>query len=139
MIQMKSVMKVIDNSGAQLAECIKVLRNGKYASLGDEVVVVVKRARPISTAGSNGNGRGPTTSTTEGGALRKGDVRRAVIVRTKKETSRLDGRYIKFDDNACVLLNNQGQPLGTRILGVVANELRLKKWTKIISLAPRTV
>lgn len=105
-----------------------------YASMthvGDEIVCVVKRARPIN----------PSLIGTQAASLKvkKGDVRHAVVVRTKKEVSRPDGRYIRFDDNACILLNQKKEPLGTRVLGVVAAELRQKKWMKLVSLAPRVV
>ncbi|KAJ2763042.1 54S ribosomal protein L38, mitochondrial [Coemansia nantahalensis] len=130
MIQLKSRLTVIDNSGALVAECIKVLRNARWAEVGDEIVVAVKRARPISDK---------TSAALSAAKIRKGDVRRAVIVRTKKEIRRPDGRYVRFDDNACVLLNNQQQPLGSRILGLVAAELRFKNWIKIVSLAPQVV
>ncbi|KAJ2692834.1 54S ribosomal protein L38, mitochondrial [Coemansia spiralis] len=130
MIQLKSRLTVIDNSGALVAECIKVLRNARWAEVGDEIVVAVKRARPISDK---------TSASLSAAKIRKGDVRRAVVVRTKKEIRRPDGRYVRFDDNACVLLNNQQQPLGSRILGLVAAELRFKNWVKIVSLAPRVV
>ncbi|KAJ2345884.1 54S ribosomal protein L38, mitochondrial [Coemansia erecta] len=130
MIQLKSRLNVIDNSGAVVAECIKVLKNARWASVGDEIVVAVKKARPISEK---------TTNVQSAAKLRKGDVRRAVIVRTKKEIRRPDGRYVRFDDNACVLLNNQQQPLGSRILGLVSAELRFKNWVKIVSLAPRVI
>ncbi|RUP45539.1 ribosomal protein L14b/L23e, partial [Jimgerdemannia flammicorona] len=97
----------------------------------DEIVCVVKKARPISSSLA-----GTQAATIK---VKKGDVRRALIVRTRKEMSRPDGRYIRFDDNACVLLNNKKEPLGTRVLGVVAAELRQKKWMKVVSLAPRVV
>lgn len=99
--------------------------------LGDEIVCVVKRARPIN----------PNLAGTQAAAqkVKKGDVRHALVVRTKKETARPDGRYIRFDDNACILLNNKKEPLGTRVLGVVAAELRQKNWLKAASLAPRVV
>ncbi|CAM0136532.1 54S ribosomal protein L38, mitochondrial [Umbelopsis sp. WA50703] len=131
MIGLKGTMSVIDNSGAIIAECIKVMSGGRYARLGDEIVCVVKRARPIN----------PSLIGTQAATLKvkKGDVRHAVIVRTKKEVGRPDGRYIRFDDNACILLNQKKEPLGTRVLGVVAAELRQKKWMKLVSLAPRVV
>lgn len=102
---------------------------------GDEIVVVIQKARPISNVS-------PTGSSSGGGGgqkVRRGDVRHAVVVRTKKETQRPDGRIIRFDDNACVLLNNRKEPLGTRINGVVGMELRNKGWGKIVSLAPKVV
>ncbi|KAJ1673003.1 54S ribosomal protein L38, mitochondrial [Spiromyces aspiralis] len=130
MIQMKSRLNVIDNSGALVAECIKVLKNAKWASVGDEIVIAVKKARPISEK---------TAANMSAAKIRKGDVRRALIVRTKKGIRRPDGRVVTFDDNACVLLNNQRQPLGSRILGLVAAELRYKNWAKVVSLAPKVV
>jgi ribosomal protein L14 len=103
----------------------------KLISIGDEIVCVVKRARPIN----------PNIAGTQAAAqkVKKGDVRHAVVVRTKKEMSRPDGRTIRFDDNACILLNQKKEPLGTRVLGVVSAELRNKNWMKAVSLAPRIV
>ncbi|TCD62049.1 hypothetical protein EIP91_007525 [Steccherinum ochraceum] len=131
MIGLKGTLNVIDNSGALLVECINVLKqkvNNGWGSVGDEIVCVVKKARPINAA-------------TSANALkvRRGDVRRAVIVRTKKLVRRPDGRFIRFDDNAAVLLNNKREMLGTRIGGVVSADLRMKGWGKIISLAPKVV
>ncbi len=122
MIQVQTYLTVTDNTGAKKVQCIRVLggSNRKYASLGDQIVVTVKNAIPNATA-------------------KKGEVYRAVIVRTKKEVRRPDGTYIKFDDNACVLLNKQGEPLGTRILGPVAREARQKGFTKITTLAPEVI
>ena len=122
MIQMRSVLEVADNSGARKLGCIKVLggTRRKYATLGDIIVVSVKDALPNSK-------------------IKKGDVARAVIVRTRKEVKRLDGSYIKFDDNSAVLINPQGDPVGTRIFGPVARELRAKRFMKIISLAPEVL
>ncbi|KAJ3106584.1 hypothetical protein HDU97_005949 [Phlyctochytrium planicorne] len=131
MILLKSLLKVIDNSGAIVVECINVMGGARVASLGDEIVCVVKKARPLSEiAGSSGSASGE-------GKLKKGDVARALVVRTKKEVRRLDGTFIKFDDNACVMLNKAGQPLGNRVLGVIASECRQKRWAKITSLAPK--
>ena len=121
--------QVIDNSGALLIECVNVLKqkvNNGWGSVGDEIVCVVKRARPISGQQS--------ASVTK---VRQGDVRRAVIVRTRKAVRRPDGRFIRFDDNAAVLLNNKREMLGTRIAGVVSADLRMKGWGKIVSLAPK--
>jgi large subunit ribosomal protein L14 len=114
-------MIVADNSGAKEVLCIRVLggTSRKYASIGDKVVVTVKSALP-------------------GGELKKGTVSKAVIVRTAKEIRRSDGSYIRFDDNACVLLNNSGEIRGTRIFGPVARELR-EKYMKIVSLAPEVL
>ncbi len=122
MIQMRSILEVADNSGAKKIGCIKVLggTRRRYATLGDVIIVSVKDALPNSK-------------------IRKGDVVRAVIVRTKKEVKRSDGSYIKFDDNSGVLINPQGEPIGTRIFGPVARELRAKRFMKIISLAPEVL
>ncbi len=122
MIQVQTMLEVADNTGAKKAMCIKVLGGSRrrYATLGDIIVITVKEAAPNST-------------------IKKGSVNRAVIVRTVKEVRRIDGSYIKFDNNAAVLINNQGEPLGTRIFGPVARELRSKKFTKIISLAPEVL
>lgn len=122
MIQMKSRLGVADNSGARKVECIKVVGGSKrrYASIGDTIMVSVKEALPNSN-------------------VRKGEVKRAVVVRTRKELSRDDGTYIRFDDNAAVLVDEQDQPLGTRIFGPVARELRGRKYMRIISLAPEVL
>lgn len=122
MIQMQTVLNVADNSGAKKVACIKVLGGSKrrYAGVGDVIVVSVKEAIPNSK-------------------VKKGDVMRAVIVRTAKETKRSDGSYLKFDDNSAVLINNQMEPVGTRIFGPVARELRAKQFMKIISLAPEVL
>jgi large subunit ribosomal protein L14 len=122
MIQMRTILDVADNSGARKVGCIKVLGSSKrkYASLGDVIVVSVKDAIPNAK-------------------IKKGDVVRAVVVRTKKGVKRSDGSYIKFDDNSAVLITQQNEPLGTRIFGPVARELRAKKFMKIISLAPEVL
>src|SRR4030066_2221750 len=122
MIQLRSMLEVADNSGAKKAQCIKVLGGShkRYARLGDIVVVSVKEAIPESN-------------------VKKGDKARAVVVRTKKEHRRPDGSYIRFDQNAVVLINPQNEPLGTRIFGPVARELRWKEFTKILSLAPEVL
>ena len=122
MIQTQTRLKAADNSGAKSLLCIKVLGGSKrrYAGVGDVVVVSVKEAIPNSK-------------------VRKGDVMRAVVVRTKKELRRADGSYIKFDDNSAVLINLQNEPVGTRIFGPVARELRAKNFMKIISLAPEVL
>ena len=122
MIQSYTYMDVADNSGAKQAMCFHVLGGTKrrYASLGDLIVVSVRDAIPRA-------------------AVKKGDVMKAVIVRTKKGSRRSDGSHIKFDQNACVLVNAQGDPVGTRIFGPVARELRTKKYMKIISLAPEVI
>jgi large subunit ribosomal protein L14 len=122
MIQMQTVLDVADNSGAKKVFCIKVLggTRRKYASLGDVIVVSIREALPASK-------------------VKKGDVHRAVIVRTRKQVRRGDGSYIRFDNNSAVLINPQGEPIGTRIFGPVARELRAKNFMKIISLAPEVV
>ncbi|MBC8459661.1 MAG: 50S ribosomal protein L14 [Deltaproteobacteria bacterium] len=122
MIQTQTKLRVADNSGAKLLLCIKVLGGSKrrYARVGDIVVVSVKEAIPNSK-------------------VKKGNVMRAVIVRTAKEIRRADGSYIKFDDNSAVLINQQNEPIGTRIFGPVARELRAKRFMRIISLAPEVL
>ena len=122
MIQQESMVKVADNSGAKTAQVIRVLggTRRRYAGLGDVVIVAVKNALP-------------------NGTVKKSDVARAVVVRTAKETRRKDGSYIRFDENAVVIINEQGEPRGTRIFGPVARELREKKYAKIVSLAPEVL
>ena len=122
MIQEETDLVVADNSGARRVRCIRVLGGSKrrYAGVGDVIVVTVKTALP-------------------GGGIKKGEVSRAVIVRTRKETRRRDGSYIRFDENAAVLLNAQGEPRGTRIFGPVARELRDRNYMKIVSLAPEVL
>ncbi len=122
MIQMQTVLSVADNSGAKRVMCIKVLGGSKrkYASIGDVVVVTVKEAIP-------------------NGKVKKGDILKAVVVRTAKEIGRADGSFIRFDDNSAVLVNQQGEPIGTRIFGPVARELRAKHFMKIVSLAPEVL
>ena len=122
MIQQESVVKVADNSGAKTALVIRVLggTRRRYAGLGDVVIVAVKNALP-------------------NGTVKKSDVARAVVVRTAKETRRKDGSYIRFDENAVVIINDAGEPRGTRIFGPVARELREKKYAKIVSLAPEVL
>jgi large subunit ribosomal protein L14 len=122
MIQMQTNLEVADNSGARRVQCIKVLGGSKrkVAAVGDIIVVSVKEAIPK-------------------GRVKKGDVHRAVIVRTAKELRRDDGSAIRFDRNAAVLINKQGEPIGTRIFGPVTRELRAKKFMKIISLAPEVL
>ena len=130
-VELTDCEQVIDNSGALLVECVNVLKqkvNNGWGGVGDEIVCVVKRARPVSAAAQ-------ASSTAV--KVRKGDVRRAVIVRTKKPVRRPDGRLIRFDDNAAVLLNNKRDMLGTRIGGVVSADLRMKGWGKIVSIAPK--
>ena len=139
MIQLKSLLNVIDNSGARIVECVNVLGGGTVGSLGSEIVVVVKRAKPIPLDTRTAKGAVTSSSLNLASKLKKGDVGKAVIVRTKKEVRRPDGTWIRFDDNACVMLNAKKEPLGTRVLGVVASEIRQKKWAKIASMTPRLI
>jgi len=122
MIQQESRLRVADNTGAKEVLCIRVLGGSgrRYAGLGDIIVGTVKDAIP-------------------GGAVKRGDVVKAVVVRTRKEARRNDGTYIRFDDNACVLINDQQQPRGTRIFGPVGRELRDRKFMRIVSLAPEVL
>jgi large subunit ribosomal protein L14 len=122
MIQQESRLKVADNTGAREVLCIRVLGGSsrRYAGVGDVIVAAVKDANP-------------------GGSVKKGDVVKAVVVRTKKESRRSDGTYIRFDDNACVIIDNNQQPRGTRIFGPVARELRDRRFMRIVSLAPEVL
>jgi large subunit ribosomal protein L14 len=122
MIQSETRLTVADNSGARVLYCIKVLGGSRrrYASVGDVIVVSIKDAIPNAK-------------------VKKGEVHKAVVVRTSKEVRRPDGSYIRFDDNSAVLINNQREPLGTRIFGPVARELRAKRFMKIVSLAPEVI
>lgn len=122
MIQMQSNLDVADNSGARRVMCIKVLGGSKrkYASLGDVIIVSVKEAIP-------------------NGKVKKGEVARAVVVRTSKEVRRADGSYIRFDSNSAVLIDTKGEPIGTRIFGPVARELRARQYMKIVALAPEVL
>ena len=122
MIQMTSVLDIADNSGAKKVFCIKVLGGSRrrYAGIGDIVIVSIREAIP-------------------GAKVKKGEVSRAVIVRTRRELHRSDGSYIRFDGNSAVLINKENEPLGTRIFGPVARELRAKRFMKIISLAPEVL
>ena len=122
MVQVETVLDVADNSGARAVRCIRVLggTRRRYASVGDEIIVSVREALPNTK-------------------VKKGDIMRAVIVRTAKEIGRPDGSYIRFDTNSAVLLDNQREPIGTRIFGPVARELRAKRFMKIVSLAPEVL
>jgi large subunit ribosomal protein L14 len=122
MIQMRTILEVADNSGAKRVQCIKVLGGSRrrYAQLGDVIVVSVKEALP-------------------GTKVKKGEVAQAVVVRMRHQISRGDGSYIRFDENSAVLINKEREPIGTRIFGPVARELRAKKFMKIISLAPEVL
>ena len=122
MIQMQTRLRVADNSGAKEVMCIKVLGGSqrRYASVGDIIVVSIKESMPQSK-------------------VKKGDVAKDVVVRTKRKVRRADGTFIRFDDNSAVLINNQKEPIGTRIFGPVARELRAKQFVKIVSLAPEVL
>lgn len=122
MIQMQTRLRVADNSGAKEVMCIKVLGGShrRYASVGDIIVVSIKESMPVSK-------------------VKKGDVAKAVVVRTKRKVLRADGTFIRFDDNSAVLINNSKEPIGTRIFGPVARELRAKQFVKIVSLAPEVL
>jgi len=122
MIQQESILRIADNTGAKTALCIRVLGGSRrrYAGVGDVIVATVKDAIPNA-------------------GIKKGDVVKAVVVRTAKETRRKDGTYIRFDDNAAVIINQQGEPRGTRIFGPVGRELREKRYMKIVSLAPEVL
>ena len=122
MIQQESILRIADNTGAKSALCIRVMGGSgrRYAGVGDVIVATVKDAIPNAS-------------------IKKGEVVQAVVVRTAKETRRRDGTYIRFDDNAAVLINQQGEPRGTRIFGPVGRELREKKYMKIVSLAPEVL
>ncbi len=122
MIQLRTVLEVADNSGAKRVQCIKVLGGSRrrYASVGDIIVVAVREAEPNTP-------------------IKKGEVKKAVVVRTRKEMRRADGTYVKFDSNAAVMVNDSKEPVGTRIFGPVARELRAKRFMKILSLAPEVL
>ena len=122
MISVETMLRISDNSGARRAQCIRVLggTRRRYATVGDVIVVAIKDALP-------------------GGTVKKGEVARAVVVRTRKEHRRRDGSYIRFDENAAVIVDKEGEPKGTRIFGPVARELREKRFMKIISLAPEVI
>ena len=122
MIQQESKLKVADNTGAKVIQCIRVMggTGRRYAHLGDTIIVSVKKAIP-------------------GSVVKKGEISKAVIVRAKKEVRRSDGSYIRFDENAAVLIDNQQEPKGTRVFGPVARELREKQFMKILSLAPEVL
>lgn len=122
MIQQESILRIVDNTGAKSALCIRVLGGSgrRYAGVGDVVVATIKDAIPNA-------------------GIKKGEIVQAVVVRTAKETGRRDGTYIRFDDNAAVLISPQGEPLGTRIFGPVGRELREKRYMKIVSLAPEVL
>ncbi|KAM4057158.1 ribosomal protein [Hirsutella rhossiliensis] len=128
MIQLKTILNCIDNSGAALVECVLVIGQKRAARIGDRVVVVVQEQRGSASGGMAG--------LSAANKVKRGDIRHAVIVRTRYPSQRRDGSVARFDDNACVLLNKNGDPVGSRINGVVGAELRRKKWSRILSMAP---
>ncbi|KAK3066061.1 54S ribosomal protein L38, mitochondrial [Teratosphaeriaceae sp. CCFEE 6253] len=123
---------VIDNSGAAVAECVKVLKMHRAAKIGDRIIVVVQKQRSFGPE----SGSGGSVSVSAANKVRRGDIRHAVVVRTAKKYQRPDGSVVKFDDNACVLINKGGEPIGSRLSGVVGKEVRERGWSKILSLAP---
>ncbi|KKA28085.1 hypothetical protein TD95_003623 [Thielaviopsis punctulata] len=125
MIQLKTMLNCIDNSGAAVVECAMVVGQKRHARIGDRLVVVVQKQRGSAESG-----------TTMANKVKRGDMRHAVVVRTRQMSQRPDGSVVRFDDNACVLINKAGDPVGSRINGVVGQELRRKKWSKILSMAP---
>lgn len=122
------MLNCIDNSGAAMVECVMVVGQKKLASVGDRIVCVVQTQRGATSQGMS--------ATSAGNKVKRGDIRHGVIVRTKYKVQREDGSVVRFDDNACVLISKSGDPIGTRINGVVGAELRRKKWSKILSMAP---
>ncbi|KAL6249218.1 54S ribosomal protein L38, mitochondrial [Rhinocladiella similis] len=131
MIQLKTLLNCIDNSGAAIVECVQVMRKKtQHARIGDRIIVVVQKQRSFGADNPGGSSLGIANK------VRRGDIRHAVVVRAKKEIQRKDGSLIRFDDNACVLINRNGDPIGTRLSSMVGAELRDKKWSKILSLAP---
>jgi large subunit ribosomal protein L14 len=121
------MLNCIDNSGAAIVECAMVIGQKRHASIGDRIVVVVQKQRGAQAEGM---------AASSGTKVKRGDIRHAIVVRTKYKVQRRDGSVIRFDDNACVLINKAGDPIGSRINGVVGQELRKKKWSRILSMAP---
>ncbi|KAK8101275.1 mitochondrial 54S ribosomal protein uL14m [Apiospora kogelbergensis] len=128
MIQLKTMLNCIDNSGAAIVECALVVGRKRHASIGDRFVAIVQKSRGASDAGMG--------SASAANKVKRGDIRHAIVVRTRKQVQRPDGSVVKFDDNACVLISKSGDPIGSRVNGVVGAELRRKKWSKILSMAP---
>ncbi|KAI0393933.1 50S ribosomal protein L14 [Xylariaceae sp. FL0594] len=128
MIQLKTMLNCIDNSGAAVVECALIVGQKRHATIGDRFVAIVQKQRGASDAGMGAAGGG--------NRVKRGDIRHAIVVRTKKKVQRPDGTVVRFDDNACVLVNKSGDPIGTRVNGVVGAELRRRKWGKILSMAP---
>ncbi|KAL2257604.1 hypothetical protein VTK26DRAFT_9417 [Humicola hyalothermophila] len=130
MIQLKTMLNCIDNTGAAVVECAMIVGQKRHASIGDRIVVVVQKQRGAQAEGM------ASASSSSGAKVKRGDIRHAVVVRTKQRVQRRDGSVVRFDDNACVLINKSGDPIGSRINGVVGQELRKKKWSRILSMAP---
>ncbi|KAF2763272.1 50S ribosomal protein L14 [Pseudovirgaria hyperparasitica] len=132
MIQLKTLLNVLDNSGGAIAECIATLKSSKAgATIGDRIIVVVQEQRNYK-ADKQGSSNAPHK-------VKRGDIRHAVVVRTKKKLQRPDGSVVRFDDNACILINKAAEPIGSRATGVVGRELAKTRWSKILSLAPMHV
>ncbi|MCJ1238915.1 hypothetical protein MMC14_006907 [Varicellaria rhodocarpa] len=132
MIQLKTMLNCIDNSGASVVECVANLRMKRHAKIGDRIIVVVQKQKSyVESIGVASAAAAPK--------VRRGDIRHAVVVRTAKKLQRKDGHVVRFDDNACVLINKTGEPIGTRLTSIVGQELRDKQWSKILSLAPMHV
>ncbi|KAI0014991.1 50S ribosomal protein L14 [Xylariomycetidae sp. FL0641] len=128
MIQLKSMLNCIDNSGAAIVECALIVGQKRHATIGDRIVAVVQKQRGASDAGMS--------TASAANRVKRGDIRHAIVVRTKQRVQRPDGSVVRFDDNACVLINKSGDPVGTRVNGVVGAELRRRNWSKILSMAP---
>ncbi|EON99711.1 putative 50s ribosomal protein l14 protein [Phaeoacremonium minimum UCRPA7] len=124
------MLNCIDNSGAAIVECVMIVGQKRHASIGDRIVCVVQKQRGAASEGM---------SASSGNKVKRGDIRHGVVVRTKYKVQRPDGSVVRFDDNACVLINKAGDPIGSRVNGVVGAELRRKKWSKILSMAPMHV
>ena len=125
------MLNCIDNSGAAVVECALVIGQKRAATIGDRFVAIVQKQRGASDAGM-----GAASAAAAANKVKRGDIRHAIVVRTRKQVQRPDGSVVRFDDNACVLVNKAGDPVGTRVNGVVAAELRRKGWSKILSMAP---
>ncbi|KAI1755468.1 50S ribosomal protein L14 [Xylaria castorea] len=128
MIQLKTMLNCIDNSGAAVVECAIIVGQKRHATIGDRFVAIVQKQRGASDAGMG--------AASAANKVKRGDIRHAIVVRTKKKVQRPDGSVVRFDDNACVLINKSGDPIGSRVNGVVGAELRRRKWSKILSMAP---
>ncbi|KAK0276515.1 54S ribosomal protein L38, mitochondrial [Friedmanniomyces endolithicus] len=130
------MLNVIDNSGAAVAECVKVLKMDRHAKIGDRIIVVIQKQRTFGPESSpSSSSKTSSSSVAAANKVRRGDIRHAVVVRTKKKYQRPDGSVVGFEDNACVLINKGGEPIGTRLSGVVGREVGGRGWSKILSLA----